>query len=150
MGKACQNYATAWQAADLLKKHFALLVAGVLFICALGLPATARAECGDYVVREAAALATPDTSPGQPRAPMSSGMPHKRCQGPHCSQSTPSEPVPITVIPPRAEQWGCIALETAVPSAPASAWLGKDSSQPSPLFVQAIYHPPRLLPLRLS
>ena len=149
MGKACQNYATVWQVTDLLKKTFALLIAGVLLASALG--ATARAECGDYVGRDTAAPMTAvDKSHGQSGTPLANDMPHKRCHGPHCSQGTPPKPVPIGVIVPTSEQWGCITLPAVVADAPANYRLGQDCPKDSPLFVQAIYHPPRLLPLRLS
>jgi hypothetical protein len=142
--------AARWQVTSLLKGSCSLLPA-IVFVTAF-VPSAVRAECGDYVIRGEVGLSQPTLSmatnlaqSAQPerQLPMKHSAPHKPCRGPHCSQGTPSLPLPLTTVPPTAEQWGCVTALASFRDFLSTCRLVEESSPLPHLFTQGIYHPPR-------
>jgi len=130
----------------LLSRHCAVRLA-VLLVIAL-LPATLRAECGDYVIMGAAKLGSSVVSSSKS---MSHDLPHVPCHGPHCSRGTPSHHVPIPTVSSTPEHWGCMLTVYSVVDVRSSCQFSKEHSPFAEALVQAIYHPPRPdSPLRSS
>jgi hypothetical protein len=103
MWKTCSSWLIEWKVTSLLRQEFVLLL-GVTFLTGAFVP-SARAECGDYVLRGGKAKSE-HTSSGamdplksaqhEHQPPVRRGSPHSPCHGPHCSNGFPSPPVPTS------------------------------------------------------
>ncbi len=150
MQEYCESGATRWQVTSPLRGWFALLSA--IALVTTFLPSSVRAECGDYVLRGERGR-NGQASPGvmtsamlgqhEQQFPSRHGEPHKPCRGPHCSQGTPSLPLPVTTAPLTAEQWGCVVAAAPVGDCLSTHRVLESFSQIPRLVSQAIYHPPR-------
>ena len=109
-------------------------------------PATARAECGDYVhFGTPAAKSVPPTAPAVNDTTAEKPVPEKRpCTGPSCSERRLPPPVPIVSVNPTVEHWGFPIPTPPLPTRDArSSFVETCRVEPSH-FAPSVYHPPRL------
>jgi hypothetical protein len=105
-------------------------------------PASARADCGDYV-STSLSRAGKMTAPEHPATPP---KPHKPCTGPGCSQApaTPTAPAPTTSSQ-GVPEWGCaLAWIVLMPLDPTAVLHDRDGRQPVRQS-RRIFHPPRFV-----
>lgn len=127
----------------------ALLALAVTWLCA---PPSARAECGDYVIRGGHAstqTAAPegDVPDGLLLAvPLGPGYPapvRNACQGLQCSRRPALPLPPVTVTGWNAEQWGCPPVPALVPGPDGAARPVHEGRLHPRRRSCGIYHPPR-------
>jgi hypothetical protein len=120
---------------------------------------SARAECGDYVVRgekasnehtSPTAMAALQSGQHHQPSPMRHDSPYAPCHGPHCSKGSPSPSVPPTSVSPRVEHWGDLITSSCIPDSESIARRIEELSHLPRPFTLAIYHPPRTSTLRSS
>lgn len=150
MCRVCDSCLIEWKLTSLLRRDFILPLAVILLTGSL-LP-SARAECGDYVIRHekaigehtsSKAMASLESGQHEPHLPMRHGSPYAPCHGPRCSKDSRAPLVPPTTVAPAAEHWGQILAAFFVPDIEPNRRITAEASQFPHVFARTIYHPPR-------
>jgi hypothetical protein len=114
-------------------------------------PATAHAECGDYVILGRQSMAgTHEGHEAEARSSYSEGRPttpsgQSPCSGPSCRRGPFRFPLaPVSPAPVRDQEWGHVSNPPTVNS-PGLGMLAFPASPVHPARrVNLVYHPPRL------
>jgi len=126
-----------------------LLAAGALWAIVLAHPGTARAECGDYMLRPAnVATVVTDTHAVAHRSPFRNAPaiprePAAPCHGAHCSRGVPTPALPVTAQPAPKTDWACVLCCKVTFANVVARYLVGPFCLLQARHVLAIYHPPR-------
>ena len=137
-----------------------LTAAATVWICLVGLPQSANATCGDYLMpaepwhsgwshqseHRDYYQGHPSTAlPGHSETPAPPSSDPRPCRGPMCSRGDvpglPSAPIPETRFSP--ERWAFVALNSILPDNTVRLLTGEHPQAESLLLGSGIYRPPR-------